>query len=202
MSPQVLLCSQLDMLQINRRAAYMKRPSSSVTGTSPLMTPCVSRARECCSSQASLMNATLSATTNFSKSFVSTVRGICFRDEFQGGCSPERKYSEKMFEPTLSSRESVVPAMFQHNSVWITTQVFFLKCDATSTSARTRTLMLCCLRHDHFFNSCERMTWVLLHPRCVQGGCSPERKYSEKNVGANAFVARVLFRVSFNTTAC
>ena len=102
---QGLLCRQPDTLQMNRRAAYMKRPSSSLTGTSPLMTPFVSRARECSSSQASLMNATLSATTTFSKSFVSTLSGICFHDEFQGGCSPERMYSVLMFEPTLSSRE-------------------------------------------------------------------------------------------------
>ena len=26
-------------------------------------------------------------------------------------------------------RESVVPAKFQHNRVWITTQLFFLKCE-------------------------------------------------------------------------
>ena len=29
----------------------------------------------------------------FSKNFVSALRGICFHDEFQGGCSPERKHS-------------------------------------------------------------------------------------------------------------
>ena len=59
----------------------------------------------------------------------------------------------------------------------------------TSTSARTRTPMSCCLRHDHFFKRCERMTWVLLHPRCVQGCCfTRERKYSVLSLEPNASV--------------
>ena len=61
----IVFVSASDWL-VSPRAPCMKRPSSSLTETSPLMTLYVSGARERCYNQASLTNATLSATTTIS----------------------------------------------------------------------------------------------------------------------------------------